>query len=197
MPAAAIHSTVKRVGPAMLRFGWPCFCSAGVPPALLFFSVGYVAIGEPAGRRRYLTSATFRPEFVAGAVNENVFQRWFADRDSFDLARKSFHHVGDKAMTVLTLEADLTIEHLRIDFEARANFFGKGFGISSVEQDHVPANFLFQFRGSAESHQFAFIQDRQTIAMFSFFHEMSSHDHGNFFFIPQNLQVLPKVAARS
>ena len=67
---------------------------------------------------------------MAGAVNENVFQRWFADRDSFDLARKSFYHVGDKAMTVLTLEADLTIEHLRIDFEARANFFGKGFGIS-------------------------------------------------------------------
>src|SRR3989449_5018911 len=141
MRAAAIHSIVKRIGPAMLRFGWPCFCSAGV-------SAGIQQLTSCARRQasrlplRKQNLATFRPEFVAGAVNETVFQRWFADRDSFDLARKSFYHVGDKAMTVLTLEADLTIEHLRIDFEARANFFGKGFGISSVEQDHVPANFL-------------------------------------------------------
>jgi hypothetical protein len=28
------------------------------PPAFFAFSAGYVAVGEPAGRRRYLTRAT-------------------------------------------------------------------------------------------------------------------------------------------
>ena len=117
-------------------------------------------------------------------MDKNVFQCWLADRDSFDFARKSFYHVSNKAMTVLTFEANLTIEHLRIHLEARANLLGKRFWVSRVEQNHVAANFVFQFHGSAESHQFAFIQDSQTVAMLSFFHEMSGDDHGDFFFIP-------------
>src|ERR1700682_3568291 len=100
-------------------------------------------------------------------------------------------------MTVLTLEADLTIEHLCIYLEARTNFFGESFGISSVEQNYVSPNFVFEFRRSAKSHQFTFIQDGQTIAMLSFFHEMSGHDHGDFFFVAQGLQILPEIAARS
>ena len=56
----------------------------------------------------------------------------FADRDGFDLAGKGFHHVRNKAMTVLALKADLTIEHLCIYFEALANFVGEGTGKGAV-----------------------------------------------------------------
>ena len=77
-----------------------------------------------AGRRPALRNSFFiffRPEFMSGTANENIFQRRLADGDGFNLSGKGFHHVGDKTVAILLLQANLAGEYLRIQVEVGAN----------------------------------------------------------------------------
>ena len=56
----------------------------------------------------------FGPELVAGAVDENIFQRRLAYGNGLNLAGKRLDHVSDKTVTVFPLQADLASEYLRI-----------------------------------------------------------------------------------
>ena len=60
-----------------------------------------------------------------------------------------------------------------------------------LQQDHVPANFTFQFGRRAQSYQISFVHNGQAVAAFGFFHQMCGHQHRDVLFIAQRLQVLP------
>ena len=100
-------------------------------------------------------------------------------------------------MAIFPLQPDLACEHLRIHIETSANAFRHGFRVPGIEQNDVAADFTFQFAGSSESHQLSFVEDGQTVAALRLFHQVRGYNHGDFFFVPQNLEVLPQVAARA
>ena len=70
-------------------------------------------------------------------------------------------------------------------------------GFACFQQDHVAANFALQFRRSAQRDNVAFGVDRQAIAALGLFHQVRGNQHGDVFFVAQNLQVLPQIAARA
>src|SRR5215831_9213235 len=57
-------------------------------PPLLLFLIDRLEIGI----------GILTPKLVTGAVDKNVFQRRFADRDGLNLARESLDNIGDEAM---------------------------------------------------------------------------------------------------
>ncbi len=54
---------------------------------------------------------------------------------------------------------------------AKDSAFARG-----VQQNDVAADFVFQVRGRAQRHQFAFIQDGEAIATLGFFHQVRGDD---------------------
>ena len=134
---------------------------------------------------------------MAGAADEYIFEARLVDRDAFDLAGKGFDHIGDEAMSILDLEAHLMIEHRRVQAKALFNALRQRLGVVGLQQNHVAADFALQFRRRAQRDDVAFGVDRQAIAALGLFHQVSGDQHGHAFFVAQNLQVLPQVAARA
>ena len=64
-----------------------------------------------------------------------------------------------------------------------------------LEQNHVAADFVLQFRGRAQRDQLALVQDGEAVAALGFFHQVSGHNDRDALLIAQNLQVLPEIAA--
>ena len=49
---------------------------------------------------------------MAGAVDENIFQRRLAYRNRLNLAGKRLDHISDETVAVFPLQADLASEYL-------------------------------------------------------------------------------------
>ena len=80
--------------------------------------------------------------------------------------------------------------------EARANVLGQQSSVvRGIQQDHVAADFALQFCRRAQGHQISFIHDGQAVAALGFFHQVRRHQHGHLFFVAQDLQILPQIAA--
>src|SRR5437016_112341 len=105
----------------------------------------------------------FGPEAVAGAMDENVFERGLAHADRLNLAGKCFHQSRNEAMAVFEFDAHLIasglVAHDRgIDLEACADALGEGLGVArSVEQDHVATDFVLEFRRRTQGDQLTFV----------------------------------------
>jgi hypothetical protein len=72
---------------------------------------------------------SFRPEFVAGAADEDIFQTWFADRDRFNFPGKALDYIGNESVAVHFLHANLPVEHLRVNVKALPHALRQGFGV--------------------------------------------------------------------
>ena len=55
----------------------------------------------------------FTPKLVAGAMNEYILKRGFADRDRLNFSGEGFHHVRDKAVPGFLLDSHLVAQHRR------------------------------------------------------------------------------------
>jgi len=135
------------------------------------------------------------PEAVAGAVDENVFERGLADGDGLNFAGKGFDRVGDEAVAVLTLQADLSGEDLGIDLEALADTLGEQIRVGGVEQDDIATNFALEIPGRPQGDKLALIENGQAVATFGFFHQVGGDDDSYFFLVAEDLEVLPEIAA--
>ena len=91
----------------------------------------------------------FGPEAVAGAADEDIFERWFADRDRLNFSRKCLDYVGNNAVSILLFETDLFGEHLSVDVETVTDALGERCGVTGFEDDDVSADFSFQFGRSS------------------------------------------------
>ncbi len=70
-------------------------------------------------------------------------------------------------------------------------------GSSASSRMTSPPISALQFRGRAQRDDVAVGVNRQTVAALGLFHQMRGDQHGHAFFVAQNLQVLPQVAARA
>src|ERR1700722_13416724 len=135
---------------------------------------------------------------MSRAANENILESWFTHRHCLDLSGEGLNHFRNKAVRAFALHADLIFENGGFDVKAVSNAFRQQACImGSIEQHDISADFGLQLRRRAQSYQIAFIHNGQPVAALSFFHEMSSYQDRNTFFIAQDLQVLPEIAARA
>ena len=70
-------------------------------------------------------------------------------------------------------------------------------GSSASSRITSPPISLFNSGGSAQRDHVAFGVNRQAIAALGLFHQVGGDQHGDVFFVAQNLQVLPEVATRA
>ena len=97
-------------------------------------------------------------------------------------------------MSVFNFEADLLIHHGGIDMKLVADAVGQRLRVARFEQNHVAADLAGQCLGRAQRYEIAFIQDRQPVATFGFFHQVRGDDDGDMLLIAEDLEILPKVA---
>ena len=115
-----------------------------------------------------------------------------------DFSRESFDHIGHESVSILAFDPHLIFQNRGLDEEARAHLLRQQSRVAcGFQNNHVAADFAFQFRGRAQSNQIAFVQDGESVATLGLFHQVRGHQHGNMFFIAQHLQILPQVAARA
>src|SRR5579872_3395609 len=178
-PSATDSATHTSISPPNLDSGY-------TPVAQLMFllRLGRLSVG-------------LRPEAVAGAMYENVFQRRLADGNRLNLSRKCLHHIGEEAVAVFALDADFAGEHGSFHREAGAYALGQRLRLVRFQQDHIAADFTLQFRRSAQRHHLALVEDGHAVAFFRFLHQVRGDDDGDVLFIAQNAQVLPQIAARA
>jgi len=139
----------------------------------------------------------FAPEPVPRPSDKYVFQARLRDGNCINLPRKCLDQIGDEPVRVVFFNAYLPADHANVNIKARVNTHGERFRFAHFQDNHISADFFFQVGGGAEGNQFSFIQNRQAIAAISLFHEVSGHEHRHLFFIAQNAEVLPYVAACS
>jgi hypothetical protein len=83
---------------------------------------------------------------MAGAVDEDVFERGFAHAHCLNFSGKRLDHAGDEAVAVFHLDAHLVapsvvVEDRGVDVETRADALRKRLGIvGGVEQDDIAAD---------------------------------------------------------
>src|ERR1019366_3381558 len=90
--------------------GWVCGATAETVAILmlLLFLAGCFGL---------LGLLVFGPETVAGATDENVFQRRLADGDGLNIAGEGFDHIGHEAVPLFAFEAYLAVEGRGFDAE--------------------------------------------------------------------------------
>src|SRR5580692_2062820 len=96
-------------------------------------------------------------------------------------------------MAILAFDTDLSVKHLCVQMEARADSFGERIRVFPVQQNHVSTDFMLQVIWRAQRLHFAFVQDGEAIAALSLFHEVSGDDYGYAFFITKNRKILPEI----
>ena len=141
----------------------------------------------------------FGPEAMSGAADEDVFQRRLADGDGLNLTGEGFDHVGNEAVSLILLEANIAvIENRGFGSVTLADPNGQLFRIvARFKQKHVATDFVFQFCRSAQRDQLAFAEDCQAIATLGFFHQVRGHDHGDMFLVAKDGEILPEIATRA
>src|SRR5205085_8712327 len=100
---------------------------------------------------------------MAGAANEYVFQRGFADGDALNLAGKRLNHFGYEAMSVLALDTNAVTDSCGRLAEPLTDALRQESSICRIawlQQQHVAANLLAQICRRAQRDDSAFIQDR-------------------------------------
>ena len=128
----------------------------------------------------------FGPEPVAGAADEDVFERRLAYERALNFSRECFDHVGDEAVAVFDFQADVAVHDGRVDRETVANALRERFGVGSFEQNDVAADFVVQLRRRAEGDEFAFVQDGEAVAALGLFHQVRGDDDGDVFLVAQS-----------
>src|ERR1700688_1574723 len=104
-----------------------------LPPLLLFLFFG-------------TWFALFAPELVAGAVDEYILQRGFADGDCLNLAGERLDQVGNEAVAALALDANLVAHYGRFYVETGEDGIGQNIRVTRrIQHDYVAANFALQF----------------------------------------------------
>ena len=141
----------------------------------------------------------FGPEAMSGATDEYIFQSWFAHGYGLNLTGEGFDHVGDEAVSLVLLEADLAVvEHGGFGSVTLADTHGQLFRIvARFKQKHVATDFVLQLCRSAKRDQLAFAENCQAIATLGFFHQVRSNNHRDIFLIAKDGEILPKIAARA
>ena len=91
---------------------------------------------------------------------EDVFQAWLVNRHALDFAGEGLDHIGNEAMPVFNLEADLVVDDRRLQSKALFDVLRQSVWFVCFEQDHVAANFALQFCRSAQRDHVAFGVDR-------------------------------------
>src|ERR1041384_1410149 len=93
------------------------------------------------------------PEPVPGAVNENVFEIWLADRNALNLSGECFDNVGNEAMSVIALQAHLSSDHRSFDVIALADLLRQRIRVFGLQQDDIAADLGLQLCGSTQGDQ--------------------------------------------
>lgn len=127
-------------------------------------------------------------------MNKYIFQRRFAHAERLNFSGESFDYFRHEVVPVFNFEADVFVHNGGIDLKLIANAFGQRLRVARFEQNDVAADLAGQRFRRAERYQIAFIQDGETIAALGFFHQVSGDNHGDMLLIPENRQILPKVA---
>src|SRR5579883_1037311 len=134
---------------------------------------------------------------MSGAIDEHVLECWLADRNRLNLTGEGFDHIGDEAMSLIALEANFAVvEYGGFNAVTLRDAYGQLLRIfTRFEQQHVTANFVFQFSGRTKCNELAFAQYGKAVASLGFFHEVRGDDYGYALLIAENGEVLPEVAA--
>ena len=91
----------------------------------------------------------------------------------------------------------LMIEHRGVQSEALFDALRDGIRLVGFEQENVAADLALQLCRRAQGYDVAFGVDRQAVAALGLFHQVRRDQHRYMFFIAQDLQILPEIAARA
>ncbi len=139
----------------------------------------------------------FVPEAVAGAMDENIFQRWLTHAQRLNFPGECFDYIRHKAMSIFNFQADLIVHHGGIDMKLAANAVCECLRLACFEQNNVASDFAREDLRRPEGDKVTFIQNGEAVAAFGFFHQVSSDDDGDPLLIAQDLKILPKVVPGS
>ena len=143
-----------------------------------------------------MLAAILTPELVTRAVNEHVFKRGLADRNSLNLTRERLDYIRDEAMTAFALDPYLIPQDSRVYMEAAANLLSERVGVvGRVKENHVTTNFVFQFGRCTKCDEIALIHDGEAITTLGFFHQVRRYEDRDVLFVTENLQILPQITA--
>ena len=123
---------------------------------------------------------------MAGAVDEDIFKRRFTHRNGLYFSGECFDHVGYEVMSILALQPNFIVHNCYLNLEANADAVRERLWIVGFYKDHVPADFVFEFRRCAQRDQFSFMENCQPVAALRLFHQMSCDDHRDLFLIAQD-----------
>jgi hypothetical protein len=137
----------------------------------------------------------FAPEAMSRVPDKYVFQTWLRNRHRVYLSGKGFDQVRDETVPVLSLDAHLLVQHAGLNRELSPDLPRQPLRFFRFQNNHIPANFLFQLRRRAQRDDFALVQDHQPVAALGFFHQVRSDQYGYLFFVSKDTKVLPQVAA--
>src|SRR5271165_378110 len=96
-------------------------------------------------------------------------------------------------MSVLALDTDLRLKHLRVQVESCADSFRQRVRVLRIQKDYIPTNFVLEFIRGAQRHDLPFVQDGKAIAALGLLHEMSGDDHGDSLFVAEKRKILPEI----
>src|SRR5260370_24960513 len=132
---------------------------------------------------------------MASPPDKHILQARFRNRNRVNFSWEGLNQVGHETMAVGFFNPNLSIDYSDLNFETPTNPRCQRLRVFRVQHDHIAADFLFQLHRSAQSDQLAFVQNRQAIATFCFFHQMRGHQHRDLFFVAESPKILPNVAA--
>src|SRR5947209_5932410 len=135
---------------------------------------------------------------MSGAADENIVQRWLADRDGANLSWKLFHQRRNEAMRIWLFEPDATVQDAGRDCKALLDAMSKNLWIGSrLQLDDVCPDLAPQVIGSSQCDDAAMAQDGKPIAVLGLFHQVRGGDHGNAILLAQLGEISPKISACS
>ncbi len=110
----------------------------------------------------------FVPKSVAGEVDENIFERRFAERDGFRTIGKRLDEARDPLVAVRLFEPHGTIDDHRRHVEPLLNFAGKPRGILAANCNCIASDRRLQRARRIERRKLPFVHDRNAVGPLSF-----------------------------
>ena len=91
-------------------------------------------------------------------------------------------------------ESDCRAARVGLDAESIAELPGKLGRICGFDGHHFPSDFGSKLLGGTDGHELSLVQDRNSLALFGFFHQMRRCENGDSL-IRECFEILPEIVA--